>query len=74
MPILRRPEQRADEADWISLLPPGRHVLRGLRAMRRLLLVLLVTAIAVPVQAVLVLLPGRAKIWFARSTGPSCAG
>ncbi|MCO6415897.1 1-acyl-sn-glycerol-3-phosphate acyltransferase [Siccirubricoccus sp. KC 17139] len=37
-----------------------------LRAIRRILLVLLWTAIALPIQAVLILLPGRPKIAFAR--------
>jgi 1-acyl-sn-glycerol-3-phosphate acyltransferase len=66
LPLLRRADQRVEEADWIGLLPPGRNVLRGLRASRRLLLVLLCTAVAVPVQAILVLLPGSAKVRFAR--------
>jgi len=63
-PLLHRADQRAEEADWIGLLPPGRNVLRGLRATRRLLLVLLCTAVAIPVQALLVLLPGSAKARF----------
>jgi 1-acyl-sn-glycerol-3-phosphate acyltransferase len=65
-PLLRRPDPRVEETDWIRLLPPGRNVLRGLRASRRLLLVLLCTLVAVPVQAILVLLPGTAKARFPR--------
>ena len=48
------------------MLPPGRNILRGLRAVRRLVLVLLWTALALPVQAVLLLVPGNAKAWFPR--------
>jgi 1-acyl-sn-glycerol-3-phosphate acyltransferase len=66
-PLLHRADRRAEEADWIGgLLPPGRNLLRGLRAIRRLLTVLLWTAVAVPVQAVLLLLPGPAKVRFPR--------
>lgn len=65
-PLLHRADQRIEEADWIGLLPPGRNILRGLRASRRLVLVLLCTIVAIPVQAVLLLLPGGAKVWFAR--------
>ena len=60
-PILHRPDKRAIEADWIDLLPPGRSLLRGLRVLRRLLLVVLCTLIAVPVQMVLLALPGAGK-------------
>ena len=63
-PLLHRPDQRADEPDWIGLLPPGRNILRSLRVMRRLLVLLLITAVALPVQAVLLLLPGPAKARF----------
>jgi 1-acyl-sn-glycerol-3-phosphate acyltransferase len=66
LPLLHRSDLRAEEADWIGLLPPGRNVLRGLRATRRLLSVLLCSAVAIPVQAILVLLPGSAKVRFAR--------
>ena len=66
LPLLRRPDQRVDEADWIGLLPPGRYVLRGLRAARRLVMVVLWTALSLPVQAVLLLLPGPAKVGFPR--------
>jgi len=65
-PLLHRSDQRVEEADWIGLLPPGRNLLRGLRASRRLLTVLLCTAVAISVQAILVLLPGSAKVRFAR--------
>jgi 1-acyl-sn-glycerol-3-phosphate acyltransferase len=41
-------------------------VVRSLRAMRRAVLILLWTIVAIPTQAVLVLLPGPAKMEFAR--------
>ena len=63
-PLLRRPDQRPEEPDWIGLLPPGRNILRSLRVFRRLLQVLLITVVGLPVQAVLLLLPGPAKeLW-----------
>jgi 1-acyl-sn-glycerol-3-phosphate acyltransferase len=65
-PLLHRADLREEETDWIGLLPPGRNVLRGLRATRRILSMMLWTFIAVPVQAVLVTLPGSAKARFAR--------
>jgi 1-acyl-sn-glycerol-3-phosphate acyltransferase len=66
LPLLRRENQRADDAEWIGALPPGRSVLRALRVLRRLLLMLLCTLAAVPVQALLLLLPGAAKARFPR--------
>jgi 1-acyl-sn-glycerol-3-phosphate acyltransferase len=45
---------------------PGRAQLRGLRAIRRGVLVVLWTLLAALLQAVLIRLPGRAKISFAR--------
>ncbi len=45
---------------------PGRALLRGLRAARRGALVVLWTLLAVLLQAVLIQLPGRAKVGFAR--------
>lgn len=47
-------------------LLPERRVRRRLRAIRRMLLLLLWTAIAVPLQAVLLAVPGPAKVRFAR--------
>jgi 1-acyl-sn-glycerol-3-phosphate acyltransferase len=49
------------------LLGRDRRVLRRVRAVRRAVLVLLWTLIAGPIQAVLLLLPGRAKVHFART-------
>src|SRR6185312_10606727 len=42
-------------------------VLRPARAIRRLVMILLWTLLAVPVQSVCILLPGRPKIVFART-------
>lgn len=60
-PHLRRTASLELERDWIGLLPPGRHLLRAMRAARRLLCVVVLTLIAVPAQTLAVLLPGRAK-------------
>jgi lyso-ornithine lipid O-acyltransferase len=65
-PLLHRADLIEEETDWIGLLPPGRNVLRGLRATRRILSMFLWTFISVPVQAVLILLPGKAKASFPR--------
>ena len=61
-PLLRRHDSTSLDKDWIGPLPPGRSLLRGLRALRRLLSVLLLTAVAALLQAVLIALPGRAKV------------
>jgi 1-acyl-sn-glycerol-3-phosphate acyltransferase len=45
---------------------PNRRLSRPLRAIRRALTVLIWTVFAILIQAVLVVLPGRPKIWFAR--------
>jgi lyso-ornithine lipid O-acyltransferase len=47
-------------------LPRQRHFLRNLRAGRRLAQILLLTAVSIAVQSVLLLLPGRGKVTFAR--------
>ena len=53
-------------AAWPEPRLPGRALLRSLRAIRRGALVVLWTLSAVLVQAVLIRLPGRAKVSFAR--------
>lgn len=66
-PLLRRPQTAADETLWNSLsLPRNRHMVRWLRALRRGLLLALWTLLSMAVQATLILLPGRAKVAFAR--------
>jgi 1-acyl-sn-glycerol-3-phosphate acyltransferase len=64
--IARRSPPSAGEAAWPEPRLPGRAVLRGLRAVRRIGLAVLWTLAAAPVQAVLIRLPGRAKAGFAR--------
>ncbi len=59
--------QRMDGALWPDTVPPGRKVMRGVRAVRRGALALLWTLVACAVQAVLLLLPGRGKVVFARA-------
>ncbi len=57
-PPLDAREGNADGADWVGPLPPGRNLLHHGRALGRLVLVALVTLLAAPVQAALLLLPG----------------
>jgi 1-acyl-sn-glycerol-3-phosphate acyltransferase len=47
-------------------MPRQRQVTRKLRALRRLLLVLVWTLLSLLVQAVMLALPGQGKVWFAR--------
>jgi len=54
------------DATWPEPRIPGRTFLRGLRAATRAVLVVLWTVLAIPVQAVLIHLPGHAKVGFAR--------
>ena len=57
------------------MLPPGRNILRSLRVLRRLLLVLLITAISVPVQALLIAAARQRQGGFrARLLVDACAG
>jgi 1-acyl-sn-glycerol-3-phosphate acyltransferase len=66
-PLLQRPpEPGADDGSWTEFLPSRGVVLRRFRAIRRGLLVLLWTLLCILVQALLLLLPGPAKIGFAR--------
>jgi lyso-ornithine lipid O-acyltransferase len=62
-PPLRR---AGGDAAWPEPRVPGRKLLRGLRAAARGVLVVLWTLLVVPVQAVLIRLPGRAKAHLAR--------
>ncbi len=66
LPLLRRPAETVEEG-WNAIAwPNNRHIARKLRAIRRGLLILLWTLLAMPVQALLLLLPGPAKVTFAR--------
>ncbi|MCW3474551.1 lysophospholipid acyltransferase family protein [Limobrevibacterium gyesilva] len=67
IPLLRNTQQGGDDGSWGAIVPSRGHVLRRLRVFRRGIAVLLWTIIAVPLQAVLIALPGRAKVVFARS-------
>ena len=78
-PILRRAGrnrlQQSTPQDWSGLWPDrmstSRQILRSLRAVRRGVLAVLWTVIAAGIQAVLLMLPGRAKVVFARFYWPS---
>jgi 1-acyl-sn-glycerol-3-phosphate acyltransferase len=61
--LRQRGEAAADDATWPQIGPAGRLRLRGVR---QLVTVLGWSVLAMPVQALLVLLPGRAKIAFAK--------
>ena len=66
VPLLRRPTAAGDDGSWSSFVPARGHVLRRVRAIRRGIAVLLWTAVSLVVQGALVLLPGHAKVAFAR--------
>lgn len=66
LPLLRRPAEGVEEG-WNAIAWPGnRRLMRALRAVRRGGAILLWTLLAMPVQALLLLLPGPAKVRFAR--------
>jgi lyso-ornithine lipid O-acyltransferase len=66
-PLLQRPpEAGADDGSWTEFLPTRGGVLQRARAVRRGLSVLVWTLPCLVVQALLILLPGSAKILFAR--------
>ncbi len=61
------PQEEAEEGSWfLGPIPQRRHVLRQLRAVRIAAQALVWTALAMLVQAVLILLPGPAKVAFPR--------
>jgi 1-acyl-sn-glycerol-3-phosphate acyltransferase len=65
-PLLRRPAEPTEEG-WNALAwPVQRKLVRRQRAARRALLIAVWTALAMLVQAPLLLLPGRGKVRFAR--------
>ena len=67
VPLLQAPlAAGADDGSWTEFLPTRGVVLRRARAIRRGLLVLLWTLACMPVQAMLVLLPGPGRVAFAR--------
>jgi 1-acyl-sn-glycerol-3-phosphate acyltransferase len=66
LPLIRRPAEPAEEG-WNALtLPSNRQMVRRIRAVRRGLQILLWTLLSLLVQSVMILLPGRGKVVFAR--------
>lgn len=66
LPLLRRPAENVEEG-WNALAWPGnRRIVRTQRAIRRGGVILLWTLLCMPVQAVLLALPGPGKEGFAR--------
>ena len=65
-PLLRRTGSGTEADGWPLTAAEQRRIIRKLRALRRIALVLLWSFIAIPIQGVLVLLPGRPKVDFAR--------
>ncbi len=64
---LQSPQQRVDDAAWSTIALPGqRRIARAIRAARRGVVVALWTALCVPIQSILVLLPGTAKMKFSQ--------
>ncbi len=67
LPLLRKPHQEIDDAAWSSIaLPTQRGVVRRVRAIRRGLFALVWTLLCLPVQSVLILFPGPAKMAFSQ--------
>lgn len=64
---LRRPLQAGDDASFSGIIGPAQLMMvRRFRAVRRGVLVALWTALCVPVQSVLILLPGTSKMAFSQ--------
>jgi 1-acyl-sn-glycerol-3-phosphate acyltransferase len=67
VPLLRHPPAAAaDDGSWTDFLPTRGVILPRLRAVRRAIFVGLWTLLCLPVQALLVRLPGSGKVAFAR--------
>jgi 1-acyl-sn-glycerol-3-phosphate acyltransferase len=64
--LLRQPLKGGDETLWNGIVWSRGHVLRRLRAIRRGLFALVWSLLAMPLQALLIALPGHAKVGFAR--------
>ncbi len=67
LPLLRRMPDGGEEDGFVLPTIAGRRFSRPLRAVRRGLLIALWTAFGAAVQALLLLLPGHAKVAFARA-------
>ncbi|HEY0205343.1 MAG TPA: lysophospholipid acyltransferase family protein [Acetobacteraceae bacterium] len=67
IPLLRDPDDKADDAAWSGIvMPVQRGLVRKQRAARRAALALGWTLLCMPVQACLLPLPGAPKVLFAR--------
>ncbi len=66
VPLLRRAWGEMDENGFVLPANPSRRILRPLRAIRRATTILAWTALSIVVQALLIVLPGPAKVVFAR--------
>ncbi len=66
LPLLRRPWEPAEEG-WNALSLPANHlIVRRARAIRRGIAIILWTLVSLIIQSVLVAMPGRGKVVFAR--------
>ena len=66
LPLLRRPSEPPEEG-WNALaLPTNRRLVRRMRAVRRALTIVLWTLISLLIQSLMIVLPGRGKVVFAR--------
>ena len=66
VPLIRRPSEPAEEG-WNALaLPANRRLVRRIRAVRRGLTIMLWTLVSLLVQSLMIVLPGRGKVVFAR--------
>ena len=66
-PLLRRHDPAVDENGFILPANPSRRIARPFRALRRGVLIAFWTAVACLIQAVLLPMPGHAKVAFART-------
>jgi len=64
--LLTKRFDESDDGSWSEFVRPGSEPMRKLRVVRRLVLIVLWTLPLMPVQAVLLLLPGRLNAGFAR--------
>ena len=67
VPLVRKPQQPMDDAAWSSIaLPTQRKLVRRVRAITRMALVSVWTLIALPIQALLMLLPHQISRGFSQ--------
>lgn len=66
LPLLRRPSEPTEES-WNALaLPSNRQLVRRVRAVRRGVMIALWTLLSLLIQSLMIALPGRGKVVFAR--------